>query len=183
MDDDVFEALQALAEPLVDDVNSVLRRVLNLNGAAVPRPTALRDHGALQAPKPPTAKGPSGGHRSPGRRVKPSGSSRTAPKAPRAARGSLLPESEYEFPILSYLVECGGRAPASEVVEEIGRRLSERFTPTDWEALNSGDIRWRSRTQFVRLKLIKEGVMAKDAPRGMWEITDLGRTRLNGASA
>ena len=30
VDDDVFEALQFLAEPLVDDINTVLRRLLGL---------------------------------------------------------------------------------------------------------------------------------------------------------
>jgi restriction system protein len=33
LDDDVFEAIKAQAEPLVDDVNSVLRRVFGVRGA------------------------------------------------------------------------------------------------------------------------------------------------------
>jgi hypothetical protein len=35
----------------------------------------------------------------------------------------------------------------------------------------------------VRLKLIREGAMVKDSPRGVWEITELGRERVNGSVA
>src|SRR5439155_27194128 len=48
---------------------------------------------------------------------------------PRAPRGSLLPEAEYELPMLRYLVREGGRAPASEVVNAVGVDLGDRFTP------------------------------------------------------
>jgi hypothetical protein len=50
--------------------------------------------------------------------------------------------------------------------------------PADYEKLASGDIRWRNRAQFVRLRLIERGDMKKDSPRGLWEITDQGRDRL-----
>jgi len=37
--------------------------------------------------------------------------------------------------------------------------------------------------QFVRLGLIKEGLMVKDSARGVWEITDEGRERVAQAEA
>ena len=43
----------------------------------------------------------------------------------RAAPGTLLPESEYEIPILRCLVERGGRAPSREVVEAVGKELTQ----------------------------------------------------------
>lgn len=178
VDDDVFEALQRLAEPLVDDINSVLRRLLNLDS---PSPTVATER--IEAPGLTGSSSDSPPVAAPGRKIRRATKKRAVkPKKSRAARGSLLPESEYELPMLEFLVEAGGRAPASEVVEAIGARLKDRFTPTDLEALDSGDIRWKSRTQFVRLKLIKQGAMVKDAPRGIWEISDLGRELVDGRS-
>lgn len=174
VDDDIFEALQALAEPLVDDINSVLRRVLGL------QPSSTNGSFAAKLPVPAEAavvsasrKRQSGGKTSVSK-------SKARSKQPRAARGTLLPEAEYEVPILQALHDLGGRGPASEVVENVGKRLGDRLQPADHEQLGSGDIRWKNRVQFVRLKLVRSGDMEKDAPRGVWGITGQGMARLNG---
>lgn len=105
------------------------------------------------------------------------------PKAARAPLGSLLPESEYEEPILRVLVEKGGSAHAKEVTDAVGELLGDRLTEADREPLKSGDIRWRNRTAFVRLTLKDKGDLAADSPRGVWEITDKGRARVEGGGA
>jgi hypothetical protein len=102
----------------------------------------------------------------------------TAIATERAAPGTLLPESEYELPILRFLQERGGRAPSREVVEAVGKTLSGRLTDLDRGALKSGDIRWENRVAFVRLRLIERGELTKGSPRGTWEISDKGRARL-----
>lgn len=102
----------------------------------------------------------------------------TASTTERAAPGTLLPESEYELPILRFLQERGGRAPSREVVEAVGEALSHKLTDLDRQPLKSGDIRWENRVAFVRLRLIERGQLAKGSPRGTWEITDEGRARL-----
>jgi hypothetical protein len=94
----------------------------------------------------------------------------------------LLPESEYELPILLYLSEHGGRAPSREVVEAIGETLADRLTDADRQPLNSGEIRWKSRIAFARLRMVEREELNGDAPRGTWEITDKGRKRV-GATA
>jgi hypothetical protein len=185
LDDDVFEALQALAEPLIDDINSVLRRVLKLNGARPPHASGATP-GEEPAPgvtETVTRRVLKPSRRRSSARRRGRATAPPKPKRPRAPRGSILPESEYELPILEFLDRAGGRAPASEVVEAVGAKLAERFTPGDLEPVSSGDVRWKSRIQFVRLRLIREGAMAKDAPRGVWELTDEGRTRLNGSAS
>jgi hypothetical protein len=96
----------------------------------------------------------------------------------RAAPGTLLPESEYEVPILRYLDERGGRAPSREVVEAVGDALRGKLTELDKQELKSGDVRWENRTAFVRLRLVERGELVKESPRGTWEISDRGRERL-----
>jgi len=139
VDKEVWERLQSKAEPLVDDANSVLRRLLGLDGPASP---------------------PAG---------------RTGPgKPPRAPFGSLLPEREYELPLLEELAKRGGRAPAREIIEAVGERLADRLTERDRDRLNSGDVRWENRVQFTRLNLRKRGLLRPDSQRGIWELSGDG---------
>lgn len=144
VDDDVYAALQARAEPLVDDINSLLRRLLAQAGG--PAETV--------APAPPK------------RRKVPTG---------RRAGSS---DTEYELPVLRALVEAGGRAPTSEVIDKVGAALSDRLTAVDWDELpSSGYVRWKNRTQFARLNLVKRGDLEINTPRGVWAITEQGRAR------
>jgi negative regulator of replication initiation len=105
-------------------------------------------------------------------------SEKTGENAARAAPGTLLPEREYEVPILRYLDERGGRAPSREVVEAVGQVLAGRLTEFDKQRLKSGDVRWEKRAAFVRLRLVERGELARNSPRGTWEITDKGRERV-----
>jgi Mrr N-terminal domain len=96
----------------------------------------------------------------------------------RATPGSILPEGEYWRPILSIIVEAGGSAPASDVIEGLGRRLKSVLTPRDLEPLNMGEVRWRNRARFARLRMTQQGLLSKTSHRGIWEITDAGRDYL-----
>jgi hypothetical protein len=100
------------------------------------------------------------------------------PRVARAAPGTLLPEREYELPILRYLDDHGGRAPSREVVEAVGAALAGRLTELDRQQLKSGDIRWENRVAFVRLRLVERGELVEKSPRGTWEISEKGRERL-----
>lgn len=168
IDDEVFEALKRHAEPLVDTPNSVLRRLLELPNDRE-QPVHDRAEAPSQASRP-VRRGRRGARRSAGTSSK------------RARPGSVLPDEEYERPILQILNEKSGRAPTSEVIDGLGERLDGRLTPTDKETLGSGQVRWRNRAQFVRLRLVERGDMAKDSPRGVWEITDQGVRRVEGGS-
>lgn len=147
IDTDVWQLLQAEAKPLVDDPNSVLRRLLGLdNGKGHPSP---HSRSPRQAPRP-----------SQGRR---------------APLGSLLPETEYELPILEELDAHNGSAPAREITQAVGARLSDRLTKLDQERVGSGDIRWENRVHFTRLRLRERGLLKSGSPRGIWELTERGR--------
>lgn len=171
--DEAWNAWKDAAEPF-ELPNDVLVRVLGVRrkaeGAAGTVPTGL----SVVEAKSRTA----GSIRTP-RRSQKSGSKRS-----RVASELLLPESEYELPILQALSETGGRRPTSEVVEQVGRVLSGRLTVADREPLrDEGPPRWRNRVQFARLRLVKAGLMKSDSPRGVWEISMAGEERLKeGAS-
>jgi hypothetical protein len=158
--------LKSNAEPFVDTPNSVLRRLLGM-----PVSTNGRVSGDERLSEAPPAERPRRQKQQRTRR-------RRRVESKRAQSGTILPDEEYELPILAILDSHAGRAPTREVLDELGERLHDQLMPADHEHLASGDIRWRNRAQFVRLRLIERGDMARQSPRGVWEITDQGRDRL-----
>ncbi len=150
IDDEIFDLLKRKAEPFTDTPNTVLRRLLGFD--TTPSTAKQKSRSRGQSPK----------------------SARKAKKSGRAPTGSILPEQEYVLPLLQALEEKGGRAPAREVIDEVGRRVKDRLTPLDREPVTSGGLRWQNRVQFARLRLIDRGLVKKASPRGLWEITAQG---------
>ncbi len=96
----------------------------------------------------------------------------------RASLNTLLPENDYWVPILEAIEERGGSAPAADVVEAVGEKLKDKLTDEDYGSLGSGKVRWINRTQFARLRMKESGLLKSDSPRGLWEISEAGRARL-----
>lgn len=178
IDEDVLDELKNHAEPFVDTPNSVLRRLLNLGDAGSTESHGVEEAGVAdeEAPKRTDSAREERGTRQRRRRTK-------ATRPPRAKTGSILNESAYELPILEIIGEHGGRAAAREVLDELETRLNGQLTPVDKQKLASGDVRWRNRAQFVRLRLVENGDMVKDSPRGVWEISDQGQRRIAAETA
>lgn len=167
VDSQVYELLTEEARPFVDTTpNAVLRRLLGLDGAT----SENGGSAGLSPDEKPFAQKP--------QRQK-ARTRRRRRSAKRAPAGSLLPESEYETPIMQVLEEHGGRAPTREVVEGVGKILADRLTELDQAPLSSGNIRWQNRVQFTRLRMIEQGLLEKASPRGTWEISERGRQALN----
>jgi len=172
LDSDILDYLKSQAEPFVDTPSSVLRRLLDLaepNGQSVASPAE-----SLTAPARARLKKTKGRSSN--------ASDRRGGGRSRAPSGTLLPEKEYERPLLRALVALNGEAPYRDVREAVGREIKDRLMPADSKMLASGSIRWHSRLQFVRLRLIERGEMDRDAPRGIWRITDEGRRALENRS-
>jgi Mrr N-terminal domain len=104
------------------------------------------------------------------------GSGQAAPR--RASPGSILPEREYWIPILTLLAEQGGAAAATDVIDALGERMRDVLTPGDFEVLRMGEVRWRNRARFARLRMRERGLLSSSSPRGVWEMTMLGRQYL-----
>lgn len=161
LDRDIWIAIKSRAEPFVDTPNSVLRKVLGLDTRSATIRNSSSDHG--------------GGV---GRAARKPGSTGRAQRS-RVPKGTLLPEGEYELPILKVLEANGGRAPTREVVAAVGEILAGNLTELDKEPMANGSgCRWENRTQFARLSLVRKGLLNEDSPRGVWEISSDGRERL-----
>ena len=179
IDDEVFDELKKHAEPFVDTPNTVLRRILELGESGIESSNGSGDEAALEALEGHGKSGTSAESRTTRQRRR-----RTkATRPPRAKTGTILNESAYELPMLEILSEHGDRAGAREVLDELETRLSGQLTEVDRQQLASGDVRWRNRAQFVRLRLVEQGDMVKDSPRGIWEISEQGRRRVTAGAS
>ena len=99
----------------------------------------------------------------------------------RATPGSILPEREYWRPILRIIAEAGGSAAANDVIEAVGKRMKDAFTPRDLDVLKLGEVRWRNRARFARLRMKEQGLLSDTSHRGIWEITEAGRQYITSA--
>lgn len=58
--------------------------------------------------------------------------------------------------------------------------MSNDLSEVDWQPLksNSHSVRWKNSAQWARLHLSKEGLLSKDSPKGIWEISENGKVYL-----
>ncbi len=95
----------------------------------------------------------------------------------RLQRGQRTREEAYYHSILRALVGLGGRAEMQAVIDRVGSLMDGKLKPVDFECLPSRpeQPRWENAVQWARAKLVEQGLMKSDSPRGVWEITDNGR--------
>lgn len=92
-------------------------------------------------------------------------------------RGLRTPEDSYRRPILEAVIELGGRGEVNRVLDIVGQKLGERLNEYDLAPVpsNPDEPRWRNAAKWARNTLVNEGFLAKDSPKGTWEITEKGR--------
>lgn len=156
VDSEVYSYLKGLAEPFTDTPNSVLRRVLQLDPSMSSHSEKPRFRDGARTSS--TSKRPK--------------KKATRRKHPRLPGGVLLPLDEYFEPIIAVLADRGGKALARDVIREVGHQIEPRLTPADLEILDSGLVRWQSRVQFARHRLVESGRLAGDSPRGLWVLAE-----------
>jgi restriction system protein len=95
----------------------------------------------------------------------------------RLQRGVRTPEAAFYQPILKALVGLGGSAKIGDVLARLEPMMKEVLTDVDYEPLSYDTemLRWRNTAQWVRYSMVKEGLLKSNSPRGIWEITDVGR--------
>jgi hypothetical protein len=165
IDTDVLAQLTDKAVPFIDDPNTVLRRALGIDRGGP------HENGAAPA-------APRRSKRPKSKRTRARAPGIAKPKPPRAPKGSLTPEEAFEEPILAVLDEAGGSLPVREAISAVGERMGDVLNEHDRFQDDRRVARWEKRVPFVRLRLVQRGLLKKEAPRGVWEITEAGREYL-----
>ena len=89
---------------------------------------------------------------------------------------SGLPQREFKRPLLEVLYGLGGSAHIKDAKREFFRQFKSLLQPVDLQPLVSGNqIRWENKLEWARFHLVEEGLMRRDSPKGIWELTDKGR--------
>jgi hypothetical protein len=152
-----WKRLQAWAVPLEDSPDDALRRVLD--AAEAKRSSKVAATAAVREPA--------------AKRSVPTPRGRLGRK-----RAEKLAQDEYRGPILSSLKELGGKGSMSEVLDVVYAKVKQKLTDADHEMLPSGtDFRWRNTAAWERFKMVQDGLLKPDSPRGTWELTDAGKAR------
>jgi restriction system protein len=90
------------------------------------------------------------------------------------------PESAYREPILRALIELGGAAHKNDVLDRVGTIMQNILKDVDYEYHRCGErIRWRQNAAWQRHQMMKEGLLQSNSPKGVWEITEAGRSALS----
>ncbi len=97
------------------------------------------------------------------------------------AIGELTSPTAYWKLILNALVAMGGRGSRQEVHSSIQQRMKKQFKSGDLEENYDGTLKWNKQVDFQRLAMVHKGLLRKDTPKGIWEITEDGRQWLSKA--
>lgn len=73
----------------------------------------------------------------------------------------------------------GGQGDAQDVVKEVEARMKEQLREGDYEVNTDGSAKWEKGVHFQRLAMVHEGLLERHSPRGVWAITDQGRSWLS----
>jgi hypothetical protein len=98
----------------------------------------------------------------------------------RAAPGVRTSKYAYCRPVLQALVALGGRAEVRAVLERVERAMRHVLVEADYEPLasNPNMLHWDNNAQWARDHMVRDGLLKKGSPHGIWEISEAGRAYL-----
>lgn len=100
-------------------------------------------------------------------------------KYPRRTKGERTLRQAFRIPILEALMELGGKGETDEILKKVEIKMRDILKPVDYEKLSSGImIRWQNTAQWERYVMVQDGLLRSDSPRGIWEITEEGKSFL-----
>lgn len=91
--------------------------------------------------------------------------------------GLKTPQESYVMPILESVIELGGKAEMKDVLNLVHSKMKGILNSYDYEPIPSVPKRqrWKNTAKWARYSMVNEGLLAKDSPWGIWEITEKGR--------
>jgi hypothetical protein len=96
------------------------------------------------------------------------------PKPP--ASGKKLPQREFRLPLMKTLLELGGSADVSEIRKVMERKMAPLLSDADYQPVASGDPRWWNAICWERADLVREGLFLDHSQRGVWELSQKGKS-------
>lgn len=86
-----------------------------------------------------------------------------------------LPQTDFSV-FRQLIIEClmisGGKASRQKVLSFIANKMSGQFLPGDLVWRNGTcEEAWRNNASWVRQRLVNEGFIDSNAPRGIWKLT------------
>jgi len=95
----------------------------------------------------------------------------------RLKKGLRTREEQFVMPILEAIIELGGKAKVKDVLELVYYKMEDILNSYDYEPLpsNPKQQRWENTAQWARNMMVNKGLLAKNTPKGIWEITEKGK--------
>jgi hypothetical protein len=66
----------------------------------------------------------------------------------------------------------GGSAHIGTVLDYVGKALEAELLPGDLERRSKGVIVWRNNAAWERLRMVKDGILKQNSPKGIWELSE-----------
>lgn len=100
----------------------------------------------------------------------PSGQSSGEPNGDEV-KDKATPRSVLISEIIKALESVGGRGSKKDIHKIIERNMSGRFTKKDLSIDKAKQITWEHQVDWARLEMSNKGMIKKNSPRGIWELT------------
>jgi len=165
---EVYERLQAHAQPFVDTPSDVIERILDQYEQRLDDYHAGEAQGEEVSEMNTISATPTETRRR----------SRSAVRLIRRTRSGALSEASIQKVLLVSLLNHNGRARTANAVSTVRQLLNQlnllssadleiSSEQNDWE-------RWETNTRFARKHLVDEGLLKSDSRHGWWELTEKG---------
>jgi Mrr restriction endonuclease-like protein len=100
----------------------------------------------------------------------------TQPLSEQAVGGKKLPQKEFRMPLMKTMLELGGSAHVSEIRKVMQRKMAPLLSEADYQPVKSGEERWWNAICWERADLVREGLFLDHSERGVWELSEKGKS-------
>lgn len=77
--------------------------------------------------------------------------------------------------IVTSLRKLGGSAHITDVLDQMENDLNGKLLPGDLEKRKTGEIVWRNNSCWERFRMVGDGILKSDSPKGIWELSEAHR--------